>query len=104
MKKTPLSAWLLGLQLQHGSAGVRKPASLLHCTATQGGRWFYGEDKRIGGSEMQRLPRPEGKAGNVWLAWHGMAAGEYGGGCGCLPPPRQAAGAGAYLEAAEWRA
>jgi hypothetical protein len=34
--------------------------------------------------------------------WHGMAAGEYGGGCGCLPPPRQAAGAGAYLEAAEW--
>lgn len=46
-------------------------SAALHCTATQGGRWFYGEDKRIGGSEMQRLPRPEGKAGNVWLAWHG---------------------------------
>jgi hypothetical protein len=77
-------------------------SAALQCNATHGGRWFYGEDKRIGGSEMQRLPRPEGKAGNVWLAWHGMAAGEYGGGCGCLPPPRQAAGAGAYLEAAEW--
>lgn len=46
-------------------------SAALHCNATHGGRWFYGEDKRIGGSEMQRLPRPEGKAGNVWLAWHG---------------------------------
>lgn len=85
-------------------AGVRKPASLLHCTALQP-KVAAGFMEKINASVEARCSAcRDRKEKRATCGWHGMAAGEYGGGCGCLPPPRQAAGAGAYLEAAEWRA